>query len=59
MSVFSPSMSIVSLPRRYLPVFGSHAFLLIVWFPTHISSVLLLQHTAMALLKYKSRYLYV
>ena len=28
MSVFSLSMSVVFLPRPYLPKFGSHAFLL-------------------------------
>ena len=28
MSVFSLSMSVVSLPHPYLPKFGSHAFML-------------------------------
>ena len=50
-SVFSLSMSVVSLPRPYLPEFGSHAFCLTVWFLNHISSVLLLQGTAMRMYK--------
>ena len=58
-SVFSLSMSVVSLPCPYLPEFGSHAFCLIVWFTNHVLSVLLLQGTAMTLRKYKIQYLNV
>ena len=50
MSVLSLSMSVVSLPRPYLPDLGPGHFCLIAWFSVYIPSVL---H------KYKTRYLNV
>ena len=53
MSVVSLSMSVLSLPRPYLPEFGSLACLL----NCLVSELLLLQDTEMTLRKYKNRYL--